>query len=224
MNLLLIFTTAYLVAFSGALMPGPMLTVTIKESIQRGGRAGFLIVGGHGFAEILLLGLFFLGLNRLLQTGWISAVVGIGGGMVLLFMGFDVLRGALAAKINLDLENQGAFRHEDQKYAGSDLRPFIEGIIVSVANPTWILWWFSIGVLYVTQASRYGWLGLSAFYSGHILADLSWFVFVAYMIATGRKFLSPGIYRGILASCGAFLALLAVFFIYQGVRATLTLL
>lgn len=224
MNLLLIFATSYLVALSGALMPGPMFTVTVKESLLRGGRAGFLIVGGHGLAEIFLLGLFALGLSQVLQALWISAVVGIGGGAVLLLMGAGILRSALSAQDYLELQEKEAFGAREgsgSRRFGSSLRPFGEGIIVSLANPTWILWWFSIGVLYVTQALRYGWLGLFAFYSGHILADLSWYVFVSCTVAAGKKFLSPAVYRGILACCGAFLVLLALFFGYQGVRAAL---
>ncbi len=223
MSLFFIFTTAYVIAFSGALMPGPMLTVTIKESILRGGRAGFLIVGGHGFAEILLLGLFVLGLNHLLQIGWISAAVGIGGGTVLLLMGFGILHSALVKKISLNLQNNSPLTNPEQNLSGSVLRPFVSGIVVSLANPTWIFWWFSIGVLYVTEALQQGWLGLSAFFSGHILADLSWYVFIAYAVAAGKGFFSPTVYRGILAACGASLGVFAVFYIAQGVQAALNL-
>ena len=80
MSLLFIFTTAYVVALSGALMPGPLLTVTIKESLQHGWRSGLLISAGHGLTEITLLALFALGLNRLLHLQWISVLIGIGGG------------------------------------------------------------------------------------------------------------------------------------------------
>jgi threonine/homoserine/homoserine lactone efflux protein len=68
--LLFIFTTAYMVALSGALMPGPLLTVTIKESLQQGWRTGLLISAGHGLAEIFLLALFALGLRGDAVIGW----------------------------------------------------------------------------------------------------------------------------------------------------------
>ncbi|WP_290122911.1 hypothetical protein [Thermoclostridium stercorarium] len=35
MQLLRIFTSAFLIGFSGAMMPGPMLGVTIESSLKR---------------------------------------------------------------------------------------------------------------------------------------------------------------------------------------------
>ncbi|CEO90414.1 Lysine exporter protein (LYSE/YGGA) (Part 1) [Syntrophaceticus schinkii] len=40
MQLAFIFATSFLIALSGALMPGPMLAVTIKESLEQGWPAG----------------------------------------------------------------------------------------------------------------------------------------------------------------------------------------
>ena len=39
-----IFATSFVIALSGALMPGPVLTVTISESTKRGFWAGPLII------------------------------------------------------------------------------------------------------------------------------------------------------------------------------------
>ena len=54
MELLAIFTTAFVVGFSGAMMPGPLLTVTIGESARRGFSAGPLLVLGHAVLELAL--------------------------------------------------------------------------------------------------------------------------------------------------------------------------
>ncbi|HAA89246.1 MAG TPA: lysine transporter LysE [Peptococcaceae bacterium] len=216
MNLVLIFTTAFIVCFSGALIPGPMLSITIKESLEQGWPAGFLIVGGHAIAEVTLIGLFFLGLNTPSVSQWVSAIVGIAGGTVLLLMGFQTARDGLYGRVSLDL--QESITRKKEESSTCYLRPLREGLIVSVANPTWILWWLSVGAFYVTEASHYGWLGLSSFYSGHILADLSWFGFVSFAVATGKKFFNPKIYRAVLVGCGIFLLGIAFFFMGSGLR------
>ncbi|MGD0620857.1 MAG: LysE family transporter [Thermacetogeniaceae bacterium] len=221
LSLLFIFTTAYVVALSGALMPGPLLTVTIKESLQQGWRSGLLTTAGHGLVEIALLALFALGLNRLLHLQWISMVIGIGGGLALLYMGVDICHSALRGATGLDLEQDGG--GVVRLGTASRLSSLKLGLIATVANPYWVLWWFTIGILYVTQALQAGIIGLGSFYTGHILADLSWYVFVAGAVATGKRWLSTAAYRGILGVCGIFLLVLAAYFIYRGIGTAMLL-
>ena len=59
--MLLIFLTAMVIGFSGAMMPGSLLTYTIRQSLSVGPSAGFLITAGHAFLEIILIFLIFLG-------------------------------------------------------------------------------------------------------------------------------------------------------------------
>ena len=54
-SLWFLFWSAFLVGFSGAMMPGPVLTATISEVMKRGFKAGPLIVLGHALLEIVVL-------------------------------------------------------------------------------------------------------------------------------------------------------------------------
>lgn len=220
MSPLFIFATSFLIAVSGALMPGPMLTVTIKESLLYGWRAGFYISTGHGIAEIIIIALFTLGLNHILQAEWISAGVGIFGGLVLLLMGADIIRSSLSDSLNIAYEGLSLSQSE----SGSFWRPLREGLVASIANPGWVIWWFSIGIVYVTMALKQGWIGLGSFYTGHILADFTWYVFIAIAVATGKKFMSNRAYKWILTICGIFLVGLALYFMGNGVRSTMAII
>ncbi len=62
-EILLFIITSFAVGLSGALVPGPMLTVTISDSLKRGFIAGPLIVIGHYIAELALILLIFAGLG-----------------------------------------------------------------------------------------------------------------------------------------------------------------
>ena len=53
--LLTIFGSSFVIALSGALMPGPVLTVTVSESARRGAKAGPLMIFGHGILELALV-------------------------------------------------------------------------------------------------------------------------------------------------------------------------
>lgn len=225
MHLAFIFASSFLIAFSGALMPGPMLAVTIRESLEQGWLAGVFISTGHALAEIALLGMFALGLSKILQAQWITAVVGTVGGLVLLLMGIDMINNALRGKAGLiTLCDQGEQVATGKILTTSFSRVLTTGIVVSIANPGWIIWWLTIGVMYVTQALQYGWLGLGFFYTGHILADFAWYVFIAFIVATGKNYLTPNIYQWILAGCGLLMVFLALFFFLQGIQGLQTVL
>ena len=149
------------------------------------GLAGWLfITTGHTAAEIALLCLFALGLGTVIKVQWVTAVVGIIGGLVLFIMGLDMLMGALRDRVSLDLN--GRDKTAGQITPKSIGRAVGAGVIVSAANPYWIIWWLTIGVMYVAEALKYGWLGLGFFYTGHILADYVWYVLIAVIVATGK--------------------------------------
>ncbi|MCJ7662738.1 MAG: LysE family translocator, partial [Desulfobacterales bacterium] len=78
-TLLGIGVSSFLVGLSGALMPGPVLTVTIAEATRRGFWAGPLIVLGHGIIEFTLFVALVLGLGSVLKHDLVFGVVGIGG-------------------------------------------------------------------------------------------------------------------------------------------------
>lgn len=55
MDYLSLFTTAFLVGLSGAMMSGAMLTVTISETTRRGFWVSSQVVLGHVVVELLLV-------------------------------------------------------------------------------------------------------------------------------------------------------------------------
>jgi threonine/homoserine/homoserine lactone efflux protein len=86
-NLPQIFFTSFLVGLSGALMPGPVLVVTVSHATRRGFIAGPLIVLGHALLELALVVGISLGLGQYLVLEPVSGVLGIVGGVVLAWMG-----------------------------------------------------------------------------------------------------------------------------------------
>lgn len=198
--------TSFLVALSGALMPGPLLTVTMGEAARRGFWAGPLIILGHGLLELTLLVLLLVGVGVWLNRPSVLGTVGLLGGALLAWMAWGLLRASRHSRLDLD---QGRT---------SGWHPVWTGIFMSLANPYWLIWWLTIGLGYVLFSAKFGLLGISLFFAGHILADLAWYSLVAAAVAWGRNFLSDGWYRGFLAGCGAFLLLFGGYFGFQGVK------
>jgi len=209
-KLIAIFTTSLFVGFSGALMPGPLLTVVISESARRGFWEGPALVLGHAVAEALIVAALAAGLSRLLKRNLVAGLIGLLGGAFLLWMGFDIAGSAWWGTVSLE-QATGA-------EAGLQLGPIITGIVVSISNPYWVLWWATVGASYVALSLARGPLGLGSFYFGHILSDLSWYSLVALLIARGKALLSQPVYRLILLVCGLFLIALSIYFVYSGIN------
>ena len=72
-----IFSSSFLIALSGALMPGPLLTYTVAESARRGFWAGPIIMLGHGFLELGLVVLLLLGIGAIINQPVIMGIVGL---------------------------------------------------------------------------------------------------------------------------------------------------
>ena len=201
-----IFISSFIIGLSGALMPGPVLTVAISETARRGFRAGPLIVLGHALLEITLLALLIVGFADLIKKPGLMGVVGIAGGAVLLWMSFDMLRGV--RHLSLDLTGGKS------TWGG----PVTAGILTSLANPYWIIWWATIGLGYVIVSMQFGFIGLAAFFTGHILSDLAWYSTVSVLVSRGRKYISDRIYRGVIAACAVMLIFFGIYFGVTGIR------
>ena len=195
-----LFLLAFGVGFSGAAIPGPMLALSIAETARRGFWAAPLVVLGHGLAEAALVAALALGLSPLLQKGPLIAIIGILGGLFLGWMGVRLLRQRTAGPVLSASPSGRAF-------------PVLGGMVVSLANPTWFLWWAAVGSTFVVWALGMGLLGLLVFYFGHILSDLSWYSLVGVLVSRG---LATKIYRGLMRASGLFLLALAGYFIYSG--------
>ncbi len=201
-----IFVTSFIVGLSGALMPGPLLTVTVSQSAVRGWIVGPLVVFGHGLLELTLVVAIVYGLGQILSKGPVIGTIGIVGGAVLLWMGWSMLKDV--RKVKLSLEGNQT----------DSLHPVWAGILTSLSNPYWTIWWATIGLGYIAFSLPYGLLGITFFYTGHILSDLVWYAFVSSLIHFGKRWANDRAFQVVLAICGVLLLFFGVYFGYSGIR------
>jgi threonine/homoserine/homoserine lactone efflux protein len=205
-TLLTIFFSSFVIALSGAMMPGPLLTITISESPRRGFITGPLLIAGHAFLELALITALLLGLAPFFQMPVVFVVTAITGSFILMWMAINMFRSLPALCISW----------KEDKTTGN--HPIINGILMSVANPYWIIWWATIGLGYILYSWQFGLWGIIFFFAGHILADLSWYSFISAAVTRGGHFLNDRLYRGLIAVCAAFLVLFAFYFAYAGLN------
>ncbi len=208
--ILVIFANSFLVGFSGAVSPGPLLAYNIKETIRIGFIAGPLVVAGHSLLELVAVAALAFGLAQILNSDPVVAAIGLLGGGFLVWMSWGLLRNP--SKDVPYLSGQGT------PQSSLSLKPLVGGVFVSLSNPFWALWWLTVGAALITRSLEAGLMGIASFYLGHILSDLAWYGFVSATVASGKRFLSQNVYRGIVLVCGSFLGLLGVYFLATGIR------
>lgn len=204
--LILIFTSSFVIALSGALMPGPLLTMTISESTRRGAVAGPMMILGHGILELALIIALLAGLAPFLRRDDVFIVIALAGGVILLWMAVSMLKSLPG--LRLDFKVQGEARQN----------LVLAGIVFSLANPYWTIWWASIGLGYIMQSVKFGILGVASFFIGHILADLAWYAVVSFGVAKGRNYFSDTAYRRLIGACASFLLIFSCYFFWSGIE------
>ncbi len=232
MGLTQIFIQAFLVGFSGAIAPGPLLTYNIQLTYKKGFWVGPKLILGHAILEALLIIGIIAGLGRIIQLPVTKIILWTIGGLLLAWMGYELIwketRRDLPS-MNAASEMPGALGSSESEVSAAsesssvlniaNLPPVVAGALVSISNPYWALWWAMIGLGMITQAMALGWWGVFIFYSGHILSDLIWYSFISGAVAKGRRYLSRTAYHWLLRICGLFLFFIAANFLLDALKA-----
>lgn len=199
-----IFATSFLVGFSGAATPGPMISLVIKESARRGISAGPLVVLGHALLELATVAAILAGLGTLFEKPLFFAFTGIAGGAMLIWMAYGMFKSLPG--VTLDLKPG----------EGGDMNPVTGGVITSLSNPFFPLWWGTAGLALMGAAGRHGMTGQTVFMTGHLMADLAWYTMVSSMVHFGRSYLNDRRYRILVGILAAVIGFYGIWFIGTG--------
>lgn len=132
----------FLIALSGALLPGPMLAFIAAKTLSGGARTGPLAVMGHILVELGIIALILLGLGFALQSRPFQTVVGVVGGILL--VGLESLY-AIRARGTVKLQS---------RTIGLKYHPLVGGVLFStILNPSVPLWWATIGIATLAEAA-----------------------------------------------------------------------
>ncbi len=199
-----IFLSSFWIGLSGALMPGPLLTAVVGESSRRGAKAGPLMVAGHGLLELALVAALLLGLAPFFESPALRGGIAAAGAAILAWMAFSMFKGLASLSLEREL------RSGDASAGRGGL--LLRGALLSVANPYWSIWWATVGIGLMLQCKAAGWLGIAAFYAGHVLSDLAWYSAVSLAVGRGRSFLNDAAYKWLIGVCAFVLALFSALF------------
>jgi threonine/homoserine/homoserine lactone efflux protein len=203
MSLVELGVLGFVIGLTGALAPGPTLIATIQSAIREGWKSGPKVTCGHIFAELLVVILIAAGIPFLPESS--SLLIAVVGGIALFIFGVLTVQSARGATLSLSSPSTGS------------RSPVVAGLLTSISNPYFWIWWFSVGSALLISSLASGLAGLVAFIIGHWLSDLSWFTLVSVSVHKSRVLLGDREYKLILYGCGAVLMIFGIWFVASGI-------
>ena len=222
------FAASFVIGLSGAMMPGPVLSMTISETIlhekRRGWLVGVVVPAGHAILEIGLMIALWLGASALLVLPAVLRVIGIVGGLSLVLFGAIGLRTTVTRRAELARAGQDIPPPESP---GDDVgttgtrspslrRPFVMGFVLSATSSAWWAWWASIGMNAIAISSVFVFSSFAVFitfFAGHVASDFAWYGLVGWLVSASKKVMSPRLHVGLLVGTNIFLLVIGAVFI-----------
>lgn len=202
-SLIVLLATVTAISLTGVIAPGPVTAITVSMGMKRKD-AGLLIAVGHGIVEMPMIAIVWLGLAAFMTSPWARVVVGIAGGLVLVWMGIGMFR-ATPQPVGEQREiTRGCV---------------LAGVTTTIANPYWLVWWATVGAALVASAGTWGLVGIALFALTHWLCDLGWLSFLSWGVFSSRRFLTPTAHRVMFAVCGVVLTGFGIYFLGGGAAA-----
>jgi len=178
-----------IITSSGALSPGPLTASTIAAGSNEGWKSGFKISVGHMVVELPLVFLIAFGIATLLTTPIVEKVISFAGGTLLVILGVFMLKDVFKKELG------------DMNASSDTVRsPVMIGILLSLLNPYFLVWWILVGGALVIEAVILaGLIGVGLMFIAHIWMDYAWLMLISELSRRGKQILKTKGYKVLLA-------------------------
>jgi threonine/homoserine/homoserine lactone efflux protein len=174
--------------------PGPVTAATLGKGSQTP-HAGALIAVGHGLVEVPVMVAVLFGIRGLVEVPAVRLGVTVLGAIFLVFMAIGMLRSSRQSEIS------------PAHVAGS---PLAIGVLLTLGNPYFFIWWTTIGATLVLRSVDFGFWGFVVLAASHWLCDFVWYYFLSAVSFKGSRLLGRRFHRAVFVVSGILLAVFAV--------------
>jgi threonine/homoserine/homoserine lactone efflux protein len=186
-----------IVSASGVMAPGPLFAANLVYGLKQGTKSGVKMAIGHTIVEFPLVILLGIGVFSLESFPEFRTVISIFGAITLF---------VFAA-----IQIKSLFRKNESINFNSKQGPLITGILLSVLNPFFIIWWLTIGFKLISDAMMiWAFAGILIVFVLHIWMDFAWLGVVSFLASKSKKIISNNIYK-------IFMGGLSIMLIYFGI-------
>jgi threonine/homoserine/homoserine lactone efflux protein len=195
MELFEFIITVVLITVSGALAPGPLFFATISNAKKTGPSSGLIFSISHTVVEFSLIILLAFGLITIASEPIVRIIIGITGGIVLIFFG--------AIQIKKIIYNKTKDLTHTKR---TNRRLFFIGLAFTGFNPYFIIWWLTVGAQLILIALEFGaLLGVIFMYICHVWMDYVWLICISHFAKKGLDIIGLKWYRPLMILFGIIL-------------------
>jgi len=188
------------ISASGVMAPGPLFAANISYGLREGTRSGIKMAVGHSIVEfplILLLGAGVFSLEIFPEFRTLISVLG-----------------AITLFVFAILQIKTVFSRKEISKTRPKQGPLITGILLSVLNPFFILWWITIGFKLVSDAMMiWAFAGIIILFVLHIWMDFAWLSIVSFLASKSSMILSNKNYKILMVSLSFVLVYFGITFL-----------
>jgi threonine/homoserine/homoserine lactone efflux protein len=187
----------FMTGLSGVTFPGPVFVFIMQQSLCNGFKSGFIATIAHAFVGLIVLILVIAtGITTFFGSPGFQLYIGLIGGLSLIILGILILRNSLRQNQTIKLNNKNPFYHH----------PFFGGLIVSISNPQFFVWWAVIGLPGIGIAHALsGITGIYGWTAGILVSVFTWYGGISYIASRGKRYVPHWIILLISLVCSLFL-------------------
>lgn len=173
--MIMLFLTVALVHLIALMSPGPDFFFVSQTAVSRSRKEAMLGVLGITLGIVVWAGVALMGLHLILQKmAWLHEIIMVGGGLYLLWMGWQLLCSARK-------QHKYPVQNEVKVALPQKGRSFLKGFLTNLSNPKAVIYFGSVFSLFVGDdvgaGERWGLFMLI------IIETLCWFSLVACIFA-----------------------------------------
>jgi len=184
-----------IISASGVMMPGPLFVANVLSGTHGGTKTGIKMAVGHTIVEFPLVILLGIGVFSLEIFPEFRTIISILGAITLFIFG--------------TLQFKSIFEKRGFSKSRLDRSPIITGILLSVFNPFFIIWWLTIGFKLISDAVLvWTFAGILIVFVLHIWMDFAWLGTVSFLASKSFRILSNRNYKIIMAG----LSMMSIYF------------
>jgi threonine/homoserine/homoserine lactone efflux protein len=191
-----------LLGFASGISPGPLLAMTISESLNHGSHAGIKVAVSPFITDILIVSIILLFLLKFENYDPFIALISLVGSLYLISLGISSLK---TKNINLELETE---KPDSLK----------KGIIANFLSPHPYLFWIAIGGPILFKAQEASIFSAIFFIAGFYALLVGSKIVIAMMVGKSRGFLKSKYYVYTIRSLGIVYMVFAFYFLKQGLE------
>lgn len=200
--IVLIIATAVVLGTTSGLSPGPLLTLVVAESFQRGFRSGAAVAIAPIITDAPIVLLMVLLANSLSSMNYVIGILYIAGSVYLAYLSVEIFKTK-----GMEVDTVSGVRVS-----------FMKGVTANLLNPAPYIFWLTVGASLLLQAKEISWMVVAAFLGIFYMLLVGTKILLAVLIGRNRHILKGRYYIAVMRFMGFILLFFAAVFIKAGIE------